>query len=712
MSEFADLSALVSPRSVVIVGASEKEASQGKRLLDNVVQHSRFKGDLYLVNPSYESMGSNRCWPSVAAIGEEKPGVQIDLALVIVNARHVLTTLGQCADMGIQCAVVMTSGFGETDAQGKSLEAEITALARRTGLRIYGPNCPGFVNVAEQLGFTFSPSYKNDLNPGSVGVATQGGGLGRNILQGLGYGDGVALWFSPGNEADLDVPDFIAHMATDENIRVISVLMEGVNDGRRLIDALKLAQAHGKPVVILKIGRSELGIKAAQSHTGSLAGSAAVNSAAFRQFGAIEVDDLDELVAVSRMLSSAVHERKAGLCIVTFSGGTAALAADIAGANGLSLASLSPVTHDKLSSLLPSFASIANPVDTTADILRDSDMLRRCLQAICNDSNVGTVLFPIPMDYGEITEQMGRTIAEVAATSQAQVVPVWMSRKLGGGYEVMDRAGLMPFFSITSAISAIRKCKTVSVSKGVKAGTAPVDNAADSHAPSTQARTEVAAKQLLRAHGINIPHGQLARSEAEAVTAAEEIGFPVVMKIVSAQIPHKTEAGGVRLSIENAQAARMAYASILESVHKYSPEALVDGVLVEKMLPRGGREMLIGVHQDNTFGPVLTVGLGGIYVEVLKDVAHRVLPITRDDASAMLRELKTFALLEGVRGEAGADLHALEDLLMKVSQFAQSQDGELRELDLNPVWVGAQGQGAIALDALIVQAALTKPSHQ
>ena len=700
--QFANLAALVSPKSVVIVGASEKEGSQGKRLFDNVAQHSKFKGALYLVNPGYTQIAGVPCWPSVDALARARPDAGIDLALVMVNASHVVSTLRQCANIGIGFAVVMSSGFGETGEHGKALEDEIAGLCRQTGLRVYGPNCPGFVNVTEQLGFTFSPAFKDDLNAGSVGVATQGGGLGRNILQGLGHGDGVALWFSPGNEVDLDVPDFIAHMALDERIRVISVLMEGVNDGRRLVQALKIARARNKPVVILKIGRSELGIKAAQSHTGALAGSAAVNSAAFRQFGAIEVDDLDELAAVSRMLSAAGAHRPGGLCIVTFSGGTAALAADIAGANAMALAEFSETTRQKLRGLLPGFASIANPVDTTADILRNPVMLTDCLRVICNDPRVSTVLFPIPMDYSEITQRMGQALVDISRSSRALIVPVWMSRRLGAGYEVMDRAGLMPFFSITDAIAAIRKSGRVQTTARVLTGE-PHD---EGSVPSQRrALTEVAAKQLLREHGIHIPQGRLVGSAQEAAAAAAQIGFPVVMKIVSAQVLHKTEAGGVRLGIASTQAASDAYSEVVEAVKKNCPAASIDGVLVEKMLPAGGWEMLIGVHQDAAFGHVLTVGLGGIYVEILRDVTHRILPLTPQDARAMLYELKSFSLLQGVRGQAGADVPSLEALLMQVSEFAQAQGNRLQELDLNPVWVGAPGQGAVALDALIVQSA-------
>lgn len=692
-ASFPNLERLVSPRGIAIVGASQREGSQGRRLVENIVQHSAFRGRVFPVNPGASELFGLPCWPSVA----ELPQADIDLALVIVNAALVLPALRQCADKGIPFAIVMTSGFAEVGGEGSLLEQQIGALCRETGLRVYGPNCPGFVNLRERLGMTFSPAFKDDLNAGPIGLATQGGGLGRNVLQALDHGLGVGLWFSGGNEADLGLPDFIAHMALDAQTRVIAVLMEGIKDGARLIRALALAREQGKPVVILKIGRSEAGVKAAQSHTASIAGSAQVNSAVFRQYGAIEVDDLDELAAVSRMLAAKPPQAGTGVCIYTFSGGTAALAADIVGAAGLPLAQLQPATTDALRERLPVFAAIANPVDTTADILRDEAVAGECLRIVCQDENVGIVLFPIPMDYADITEGMARTLLEVAQGSDKLIVPVWMSRRLGGGFQAMEQGGLMPFLSLGAAVAALRK-----VFPHGPAAVAPVAHAPSDATVRPPASNEIEAKALLREAGIDVPSGRLAHSTDEAVAHAQALGWPVVLKVVSAQITHKTEAGGVRLGIGSESQLREAHAGILASVAAKRPDAVVDGILVEKMFASGGREVLIGMHRDEAFGPVLTFGLGGIFVEVLKDVSHRAIPITREDARAMVREIRAFSVLQGVRGQPPADLPALEQLLLKVSAFVESQGPRLRELDLNPVWVGAEGQGAVPLDALLV----------
>lgn len=694
MKPFADLSRFINPRNVAVVGASARESSQGRRLYDNLVLHSSVPGEVYAVNPAYQEIGGRPCWPSISAL----PEAEIDVALIMINATLVLDALRQCAARGIPFAVVMTSGFSEAGEEGQRLEREIAQLCEATGLHVYGPNCPGFVNVRDRLGMTFSPAFKDDLNAGSIGLATQGGGLGRNLLQGLSFGQGVGLWFSAGNEVDLEIPDFIAHMANDPKISVIALLMEGVKHGRRLTAALELARARNKPVVVLKVGRSEAGVRAAQSHTASVAGTAAVNSAVFRQFGAIEVDDLDQLLAASRLLTRITPKSGNGLCIYTFSGGTAALAADIAGAAGLPMAVFAPETKAALRKLLPDFASMDNPVDTTADILRNPEASAACLRAICADPQVGTVLFPIPMDYGSITDGMAQAIATVAAETDTLIVPVWMSRRLGGGFQLLETAGLLPFLSLSDAIAALSKAIPWKLPARESAA-APQQMAAA--AGKVHMLSEAAAKSLLREAGLPIPEGVVVASAAQAAQEAERLGFPVVMKVVSAQIAHKTEAGGVKLGIASASAARDAYAAIHESVARHRPDATIDGILVERMLPPGGREVLVGVHSDAAFGLVLTFGLGGIFVETIRDVAHRMIPLSRDDARALLGEIRYAEVLDGVRGQAPADLTALEDLILRVSDFAWSHRDALQEMELNPVWVGAEGQGAMPLDALI-----------
>lgn len=703
MRPFADLSRFIDPVNVAVVGASARPSSQGGRLYENLVRHSRIRGKVYAVNPAYTEIGDAPCWPSI----RELPDGDIDVALIIVNASRVLDALVQCAQRKIPYAIVMSSGFSEAGEEGRALEQSIAQLCRETGLHVYGPNCPGFVNVRDRIGMTFSPAFRHDLNAGSIGLATQGGGLGRNLLQGLSHGEGVGLWFSAGNEVDLEIPDFIACMARDPRIKVIGLLMEGIKDGRRLTAALDLARKQGKPVVVLKIGHSEAGVRAAQSHTASIAGSAAINSAVFRQFGAIEVDDLDQLLAVTRLLAQGAPKPGSGLCIYTFSGGTAALATDIAGLANLPMATFSAQTNATLKSLLPDFANIANPVDTTADILRDQAAANECLRVICNDPGVGAVLFPIPMDYGDVTDGIAQSIIEVSRSTSTPIIPVWMSRRMGGGYQLLEQHGLQPFLSVSGAIAALSRIWPAGGTPSEPARARGEDAAPGASHPAGQAAdrqqlSEAQSKALLRRAGFPLPSGEVAASAVQAAAAAARIGFPVVMKIVSPDIAHKTESGGVRLRIHTEEAAADAFDSICAAVARAAPEARIEGVLVEAMLPAGGHEVLVGVHRDAAFGLVLTFGLGGIFVETLRDAAHRMIPLQREDARGLLREIRNAAILEGVRGQPPGDLEALEDLILKVSAFAERHADTLLELELNPVWLGPVGQGAIALDALIV----------
>jgi len=626
--------------------------------------------------------------------------LKIDVALIIVGSKLVLNVLNQCVARQIPFAIVMSSGFSETGEAGSYLESEIANLCERTGIRVYGPNCPGFVNIRDRIGMTFSPAYKNDLNSGRIGLATQGGGLGRNLLQGLSNGPGVGLWFSAGNEVDLEVPDFIEYMAQDPNIDVIGVLMEGVKHGRRLTKAFETARMNKKPIVMLKIGHSKAGINAAQSHTASIAGSAAVNSGVFSQFGVLEVYDLNELLATLQLLSRNVERNPKGLCIYTFSGGTAALAADIAGTAGLPMPTFTESTRTAIKALLPDFASINNPVDTTADILRNQDAATECLRLVSNDPNISVVLLPIPMDYGDVTDRIAESIVEVSKDASATLVPVWMSRKLGDGYKILEKGGLLPFYSVSEAIRALKYTWPTGLLHHETAKSSETNNLVKNNS-ALRMLDEVKSKKLLKDANIIMPKSILVQNAEEAIEAFLKLNDTVVLKIVSPDIAHKTEVGGVKIGLRTVEDVRLAFEDIHAAVKLRAPQAQIEGFLVETMLPKHGQEVLIGVHNDETFGPVLTFGLGGIFVELLHDVSHRMLPISQNDAREMVLNIKNHEILQGVRGKPGRDLAALENLLLKISNFVFSNRDSIIEMELNPVWLGYEGEGAIPLDALI-----------
>lgn len=697
----ADLSRLINPRSIALVGASDREGGIGERTLTNLLTHSEFGGDVYLVNPTKPEIRGHRCWPSVAAL----PATP-DVAVVAVPASGVLTVIEECAARGVAFAVILSSGFGEAGAEGEREQQRMKEIAARSGLRLYGPNCPGLTNVNGRLGLTFSPSFPHDLVKGPIGLATQGGGLGRNVMQAMERGIGIGLWASTGNEVDLQVADFIHYMADAPDIKVIVTLLEGIKDGPKFVAAVQRAAANGKPVIGLKVGKSEYGRRAAQSHTASLTGSAEVNSAVFRQFGVIEVDDIDELVDTAWLFARAMPGAQEALGIYCSSGGTAALAADAVGSAGLTLAEFTPETTAVLRAKLPDYAAIGNPVDTTAMVLSDKTVVETTLGCVANDANLGLTIVPIALDYGETTTRMADNIINAQKGCAAPIVPIWMSDRLGEGYQRLVAAGFAPPRSVGKAISAIGRWVEYGRWRRANPDMRPVvlpPLAAPLQEGATRSLSEALAKQQLREAGVALLPNVLATSAEEARALADRMGYPVVAKIASEQIVHKSDIGGVQVGLQDGAQVAAAWRDIMASVARHKPEAKVDGLLIEKMAPRGGVELMIGVTRDPVFGHVMTFGLGGIYVEIFRDVTRRLLPIGPRDAAAMVREMRCFPLLDGARGRPAADVAALEELLVRISDFVVRHGERIEEMDLNPVWVGAKGEGAMPLDAVIIE---------
>jgi len=691
---------LFNPRSIAIVGASDKPASIGARTVENLLVHSRFDGEVFLVSTSRAEIMGRRCWKSV----RELPATP-DVAVVVVPAAAAIDVLEQCAARGVGFAVVLTSGFGETGDDGAQVEARMREIAAASGMRIYGPNCPGLCNVNARLGMTFSPSFPHDLRPGPIGIATQGGGLGRNIMQAMERGIGVAMWSSSGNEVDLQVADFVDYMADADDIRVIVTLIEGIKDGARFIRSMQKAAARGKPVVALKVGRSEYGARAAASHTASITGSAEVNSAALAQLGVIEVDDIDELIDTAWLLARQLPGESDRIAIYCGSGGAAALTADIVGQHGVKLAAFAPETTAALAAKLPSYASLANPVDTTTAPLSQPGLFDATLLDVCRDPNVALVVVPVAIDYGNVTADTARAIVRVQRDSPVPVVPIWMSDRLGEGFRILAEGGIVPAKTVGKAVKAIRRWLDHGRwrARARRLDWTPWPTLGRPLPAAEPLRlSEGEAKAWLASAGVPVPRSVLAVDRDAALAAAREIGFPVVAKVASREIVHKSDIGGVEVGLADEAALAAAWDRIHAAVRRHAPAAAVEGLLVEAMAPRGGVEVLVGVSRDPVFGHVMTFGLGGVFVEVFKDVSRRLLPLTPADAEAMVREITSFVLLDGARGRPKADLAALLKLMLAVSDFVGVHADAIDEIDLNPVWVGAAGQGVLALDAVIV----------
>lgn len=698
---FSDLSRLVNPRSIVLVGASEKPDSIGGRTLENLTTFSEFKGDLYLVNPGRTEIHGRPCVASVSDL-KQPP----DLAILAVRADMVIQTLRDCGQLGVKFAIVFTSGFGETGEDGRAVEAEMREIVASTGMRIYGPNCPGLNNMNARLGLTFSPAWRIDRRPGPIGVATQGGGLGRSFIQAMDRGVGVGLWCSGGNEADLEVSDYIHYMADAPDIEVIVTTLEGVRNGPRFMAAALHAARRGKPIVAIKVGKSEYGAKAAQSHTAAIAGSAEINSAVFRQLGIVEVDDIDELIDVASLLARRKPTGNEQLAVYSFSGGTAALASDMVGVAGLKLSEFAPQTLAALKEALPGFAAFSNPVDVTAEVLVNTEVSYATLKATASDPNTDLVLVPIPVEYGKTTAMLADSMVRVQAEEpDTPIVPVWMSDRTGEGQRKMIDGGLMPMRAVGNAVLAVRRMIEYGRWKATfdrewqpLAGTASM-NAADS---ATANLSEARTKALLEAAGIATPRGEVARSATEAARAFRNVGNgKAVMKIVSAAITHKTDIGGVRLGIASDGAAMTAYEEIHANGTRACDASAIEGVLVEPMLPGPFIEAVVGIHRDPVFGHVCTFGLGGVSIELFKDVSRRLLPLTPASARQMITETRCYELLKGYRGQPPFDIDALVDTLVRLSDFVAKHADSIEELEINPLAVSPQGQGVTALDAVL-----------
>ncbi|MGB3246692.1 MAG: acetate--CoA ligase family protein [Sulfitobacter sp.] len=686
--DFPDLSRLLSPRSVAILGASERPRSVGSDALLNLARHSDFDGDIFPVNPGRETVHGLRAYPAMSAL----PG-PVDVAVVCLPAEAVLDALRDCAAAQTAIAVVFTSGFAETGDAGRAAEAEMAKIAQQSGMRIYGPNSPGLSNINRRLGLTFSPVFKNDTLGGGIGLITQGGGLGRSFIQASERGIGVGQWCSTGNEADLTMADVMHHMVKDPDIKVIALLAEGFRDGPRFLAAARAAAHAGKPVVAMKVGKSDYGVAATRSHTAALAGSAPVTSALMRQHGIVEVDDLDELIDTAALFERAGIARRGGICVYSFSGGTAALAADMVGSVGLTLSELAVDTRAGLRALAPSYAAVENPVDLTTQVFTQDTLNLDCLSLVARDPATDVVLVPIPADYGPITDRSADDMVALAPGCPALLVPVWMSGYRAAGYDTLNAAGLAPFRSLGKAVTALKRL----IWRG---GWSP----ADMNAPSLPALPpgeldEAAAKAALADLGLSVPEGRVVTSAQTANDAARGIGFPVVLKALVPGLLHKTEAGAVAVGLTDSKALMAAWDAMTTALAAQGQK--LDRALIERMEQGPGIEVMAGLHRDPVFGPVVSFGLGGVMVEALEDVTHRAAPFGRTEALAMIDEIRGRALLGPLRGRPGADLDALADLLVTVA--ALGARGEIEELDLNPVCAGPEG--AIVLDAMILRTA-------
>ena len=692
------LEAFVAPKSVAVIGASRDPTKLGYGVLSNIIK-SGFKGKVYPINPNAEEILGLKCYPSILSVPDE-----VDLAVIVIPAHLVLQAAEECGKKGVKGLIVISAGFKEVGKEGLEREKKLVEIARRYGFRVLGPNVLGLIDTVIPLNASFAASM---ALPGSIAFMSQSGALCTSVLDmSLVEGIGFSRFVSLGNKADLNEVDFLELWEEDPNTRVIAAYLEGVADGQRFLETARRV-TRTKPILAIKAGTTGAGARAVSSHTGTLAGSERAYEAAFKQSGIIRARSVQDLFDLAIGFARQPLLEKNAIAIITNAGGPGIMAVDACERAGLGVASLSPETMAFLRENLPPAASILNPVDVLGDALAERYAL--ALEAILKDQNVGGVLVILTPQVMTQVEETAEAVGRIASRYSKPVLASFMGRATTEKGARILREYRIPNYDVPERAVAVFKAmweyrqwlrKPLPEYPTFDFDVETIRRTID------QARKEgrlllgdAEARAILEACGIRGPRTALARTPEEAVAIAEEIGFPVAMKIASPDIIHKTDIGGVRLNIQNPSEVRDAFDLLVYRATRYMPDATIWGCQVQQMV-RGGREVIVGMSRDPQFGPLVMFGLGGIYVEILKDVAFRIAPISREEAEEMLNEIKSIQLLKGVRGQPPGDLKAVVDVILRVARLVVDFP-EIVEMDINPLMVLEEGKGAMAVDMRI-----------
>jgi acyl-CoA synthetase (NDP forming) len=698
------LDSFFSPESIALIGASRDQEKIPGRLL-SMLRKNGFPGKIYPVNPNYGDIDGLKCFSSIADVGQP-----IDLAIVIIPARAVLGALEQCAAAGVKNAVIISSGFAEEGGDSAAMQDAIAELAKTTGMRISGPNAEGFYSEVQRVAATFSPTV--DVKPNEprliatrrrIGIVAQSGGIGFAIYhRARALGIALSYVISAGNESDLGAGEFFEYMVQDASTDVILLFIEGIRDVEKFLAAAHRAAEVGKPVIVTKVGRSGAGERAAASHTASMAGWSAAYDAVFAKYGFIVSNDLDEAVTIAAVLTSNPMPKGGRVAVLTVSGGAGIWGADTVAMQGLQVPELSETIQKEISKLLPSYGATRNPIDVTAQGVH-SGGLQKSIDLLDVSDEVDAILVVLSLSSDT---RMPFKQAELKPVLDVQNKPVvFYSYTLPSQFARAELAasGAVVLSGLTHVGVAMRRM--VQRARFRLAPPADVSKLplGDISAHLTSAKlSESDSKALLREAGIALPDEMLVTEKNALDGAIARVGFPLVMKIQSRDIPHKSEVGGVRVNIATKGEVFLAYQALLENARRHRPDAAIQGVLVGPMAKKGV-EIIIGTMQDKTFGPMVMVGFGGITTELFRDVVYRPAPVSATEASAMLDELKAAPLLNGFRGAAKADIPALSQLISQVSVLAAQYSGEISEIEINPVLVHPEGQSVTIVDALVVR---------
>ncbi len=698
------LSFFFEPRSIAVIGASEDPSKLGHAVLKNLIDSGYAnKGKIYPINLKTKKILGFPAFPSVIDVPEP-----IELAVIVIPYQFVPDALRTCGEKGIPGVIIISAGFREAGMEGVERERELVNIAKEYNIRIIGPNVLGVIDSYTPMNASFAADTPP---PGPIAFTSQSGALGTAILDWAQAGRlGLSKFVSLGNKADVNEIDMLVEWAKDERTRVILMYIEELSNGQEFLKKAKEVSKI-KPVVAIKSGVTLSGARAVSSHTGSLAGSEQAYHAAFQQAGVLRAGSIEEMFDIAIAFGYQPPLKGNRIAIVTNAGGPGILATDALERAGLSLARFNIETIRSLEKFLPDAASAANPVDILGDA--DEKRFEYTLDIVTADTNVdGLLTLLAPQATSEITAT-AKVICTKAAEIDKPILACFMGEKrMRPGIDILEKHGI-PNYSIPNraalAFKALSEYETIRNRPEPQYASFKVDKRSV-QTVIDRARSEnrlsigdTEARLILTAYGLTIPESELAETPDRAVEIANEIGYPVVLKIASPDILHKTDVEGVKVGLENAEQVKDAFELMIYRANRYLPEARIWGCLVQEMVPEGNLEVLVGMNRDPQFGPLVTFGLGGIYVETLKDVTFRIAPFTQSDAKAMLEEIKASALLDGVRGKPQVDKAAIVDSLLRIGQLVQDFP-EILELDINPLTVFPKDQGAIAIDMRLILA--------
>ncbi len=695
----ADFSALFHPRAIAVIGASQDLTRISGQPI-KALKAAGYKGDIYLVNPKYPELHGLKCYPSAASIN-----APVDMAIVAVPAPGVADAIRDCGKAGIKYAVVLTAGFRETGAEGVNLEAELKRAGIEAGVRMVGPNCQGMVAVPSRVWACFgSISEEVELTEGDVSCVFQSGGFGYAIvnlaeLQGVGFRTCV----SSGNETDLSTPEMLEAFLDDPGTKMAFAVMEGTPDARRLLDVGRKALATGKPVLIWKSANTEAGAKAAASHTANMTGRADLFRAAFRQSGLIEVDDVEPIVDIAKLVSQGRRAKGKRIGALSISGGSGIVFADRCVREGLTLPPFAASTVAALRKIIPAFGSSENPADVTAGIFNDMGLLTKTLEIVLQDPGIDQLTIMLASIPGAPAARAAEAIVAAAAKTDKPVHVAWSGRrsKSEAAYRILE-AGKVPVVPtpvrLAQAAAVLARFEEDRARLGTRKAPAPTKPVTLSLPAGAVTLSEAESKDVLSAYGIAVTQEVVVPEGGSLLAKVAKLSPPFAVKVVSRDIAHKSDVGGVKLGLRDVLSAEAAAREVVANARRAKPDAKIEGVLVSEMAT--GLEVLIGVVNDPGFGPTVALGLGGVLTEVLRDVTYRIAPFGIEDARDMIGELKGARLFAGYRGQPAVDIEALARMLVQVSGMAYAMKDRLAEMDINPVFVGQKG--AVAADALVV----------